>query len=125
MPMPRAGPLAAIHDRLSRGSMRARSVYERARAVARRRQLVPRRDAVARLADPAAPRIGEDDGWRVLDPHPVSGVAPVVAAARRLRAATDTSPSSQLWTKSEGRNLLRVSLEKRLADEPEWLALAL
>jgi hypothetical protein len=123
--MPDGWPFAALHDRLSRGSMRTRGVYERARAFARRRQLVPRRKAVARLGDPATPRIADDDGHLVLGPHPVPGVAPVVEAARRLRAATDTSPESELWTRSEGRNLLRVPLENRLADEPEWIALAL
>ena len=123
--MPGTGTLDALHDRFSRGSMRTRGVYERARALTRMRHVIPRRRAVARLADPAAPRIAEDDGFRVLDPHPVPGVAPVIEAARRLRAATDTSPGSQLWRKSEGRNLLRVSLERRLADEPEWIALAL
>ena len=120
-----SGPLTAIHDRLSRGSMRTRGVYEGARAVARRGQLKPRRDAVGRLADPAAPRVAEDDGFRVFDPLWRPGVAGVVEAARKVRAQTDTSTSSDLWRKSEGRNLLRVSLEKRLADEPAWIQLAL
>jgi hypothetical protein len=119
-----AGSLDALHDRLSHGRERTRGLYDRGRAVARLRQVAIRRAAARRLADPEASRVPEEDGFHVLPHYALPGVEAVVRAARRLRAETDTSLASPLWTASQGRNLLRVRLAPRMADEPEWTAFA-
>ncbi len=116
-----AASLVDVHRGLSRGSVRTRDLYARARALSRPRQSLLRRASARRLVDPAAPEIPEDDGFLVLPPWSIRGIEPVVRAAKSLRDATDTSP---LWAESEGRNLLRVHLEPRLPREPEWIALA-
>jgi hypothetical protein len=114
--------LADVHVRLSRSTEGIRHVYARARAVARLRQVVARRSTARRLGGLAGPRIPQDDGFAIVEPWTIPEIEPVVRLARALREATDISP---LWTKSEGRNLLRVPLEPRLAEAPQWSALAL
>lgn len=119
--MPISSVVAGLHRDLSRGTMTTRRLYARARGVARFRHVVRRRAAASRLADPEAPRIPDDDGFLVVRPWSRPGIEPLVRRARELRRATDTAP---LWEESEGRNLLRVHLEPRLAHEPEWIASA-
>lgn len=119
--MPIAASWGAVHARLSRGSERTRGVYVGLRALSRRGELARRRDAARRLPAPAAPEIPDAQGFLVLPPWPFPGVEPVVRAARALRGETDLAP---LYEHSEGRNLLRVPLRRRIGDDPAWLALA-
>lgn len=119
----RAAPwIDGVHTRIARGGRATRNVYAGVRAIARMRQVLARRARVRSLEAPAGALIPEGDGHRVLPAWSLPSIQPVVRAGRALRAATDTAP---LWEESEGRNLLRVSLEPRFEREPEWLDLAL